>query len=132
MERWTIYWQDVACIAAGTWLMVSVGAQITSATLYLGALAYLTGALIVLMSFAGFTDRAPGISWTIAIAGLVAAAAPVITGQLDDLAAMLSFFVCGAVAVIFGSWSALRKRQSEERPSEREASATSSATTTTA
>lgn len=130
MSRWNIFWQDLVCVVAGAWLMISVGAQITPETLYSGGLAYLTGALMVLLSVAAVVDRSPALSWAVSVAGLVAVATPLLTGLLDDAAAALSFFVAGALAVIFGSWSALRKRRSEERPSERETSATSPATTT--
>lgn len=113
-ERWEFYWQDFITTVAALWVMATVPAQIATASVFAGWLAYIGGALVLLLVAASLADRSPGLSWATAIAGLILVATPLITGILDDTLATVSFVAAGAIIVVFSVWSALSKRSAAE------------------
>jgi hypothetical protein len=113
-ENWQFYWQDFVATLAALWMMATVPGQIATASVFAGWLAYIGGALVLLLVAASLADRSPNLSWVAAFAGLVLVATPLMTGILDDALATASFMAAGAIIVVFSVWSALVKRGEAE------------------
>ena len=120
MENWKIYWQDIAAMIAGAWLIVTIPAQIGTAMLFSGVVVFVSGALIVVMSGGAFGDDDPVYSWVTAGAGLVALVTAFVLAIFADPLAAWSVLAGGALAVAMSVWSATLKKRPTE-PTERRA-----------
>ncbi|MFP4597986.1 MAG: SPW repeat domain-containing protein [Persicimonas sp.] len=105
-----IYWQDIASMSAGIWLMLTLAVGISTGSVLGAWLAYGGGAVIAALSAGGFKDNAPLLSGLTAVAGLIVVAAPWLAGITGDALATWSLVAGGAVTVVCSSWSTAAKR----------------------
>ncbi len=104
------YWQDIASLSAGIWLMLTLAVGISTGSVLGGWLAYGGGAVIAALAAGGFKDNGPLLSALAAAMGLVVVAAPWLAGITGDALATWSLVAGGAITVVCSSWSTVAKR----------------------
>jgi hypothetical protein len=113
MNETKIYWQDVAALCAGIWLMLTLAVGISTDTVAGGWLAYMSGGFVAAFAAGGFQDNSPLFGWLAAGMGLVATLTPWLAGISADPLATWTIAAGGIVAVLCSSWGALIKRRAE-------------------
>ncbi len=119
--KWDIHhrrWQDIVAFFAGIWLIAMVPAQIAAVTFISGWLAFIGGALVMLMSAAALGDDDAIFSWVAAVGGLVAVIGSLVAFFNGHMLAFGSLMLGGGVALFLEVWSGALKRR-EHGPVER-------------
>jgi peptidoglycan/LPS O-acetylase OafA/YrhL len=115
LARWDIhhlYWQDIVALLGGVWLVATVLANVSPAPVVSGWLAFLGGALAVIVGAGTFQDDSPALSWTVAVGGLLAVIGAVISLAYGQMFAFWSLAIGGGVVLFLEVWSgALKKRE---------------------
>jgi hypothetical protein len=107
-----IRWQDLMTLLAGAWLMLTHMLGITSVSIPSGAVAYLIGATVAIMSGASMARPDDDLySWTNTILGVGLLAAPFLLGLTAHPTAMLQFLLVGAVVTASSALALLQPRE---------------------
>jgi uncharacterized membrane protein HdeD (DUF308 family) len=116
MDESKIYWQDVAALCAGIWLMLTLAVGISTETVASGWLAYISGGMIAAFAAGGFQDNAPLYAWLAAAFGVVATLTPWLAGISASPLATGTIAAGGLATVVFSLWSAFAKRTAAPAP----------------
>lgn len=116
-RAWDIHhrrWQDIIAFLGGGWLIATVAFTVATATFLSGVLAFIGGALIVLMAAGAMQDDSAVYSWAAAAGGLIAVVGGLIAFFYGEMFAFWSLIIGGGVVLFAEVWSAALKRRAHE------------------